>query len=245
MPNDGTSKGGGIGGFFSKLGLAEPIPDSNEKPVAVPPTAPVTAKPHATQSHVAQPPTAPRTVVSGAPHGGASGTVDPQIRAVLEKPVAEAAKPAYSAFLLTMANLADVIPDEATRIKAAIRTLPAGTDYDQLLVDVDECLESLEEQERKADTSAEASIARRIGTLEQQLQQTEATTKAKREQIAALQREIAEAEAGVKDVRDTIDTTRAEIEGTRRDIAATAAAMRRELNDIKAKLLNQQPKTGA
>lgn len=169
-----------------------------------------------------------------------AGTTDPKIRAVLQRPVDEAAKPAYTAFQATMTNLSTVIPDEATRIKAAIATLPQGLSLAQLVTDIDECLAAIAQKEGEATATAQRKRQEQVGRLEQELQGADGGIAQKREQIATLQREIAQLEATRSRLQGEIRTAGSGIDETLAAIAATAAEMRTELTGIRAKIKQQQ-----
>lgn len=222
MSEDKSDGGGLFGGL--KRALFEETAETPETDEA----APAARRPAATAPVVS---TVHRTVPTG--------TSDPKIRAVLQKPVDEAAKPAYTAFLVTMENLKGVIPDEMTRIKAAIATLPAGTSLAQLVVDIDECLAAISQKEGEAAQAAQRKRSNDVGGLEQQLQSQIAGVAQKREQIAALQREISQSDAVESRLRAEISTASTDIDNTLGAIAATAAEMRNELTQIRTKIKQQ------
>ena len=227
------TKSGGGGGLFKKLKgaifEADPnAPETEPEPVAARPPA------RGVSPTVVSTVSAPSTVRSVP-----TGTSDPKIRAVLEKPVIEAAKPAYTAFLATMSNLKSVIPDEVTRIKAAIATLPAGTSLAQLIVDIDECLAAITKKEGEVSDAAQRKRTKDVGGLEQQLKDAIAGVAQKREQIAALQREISQNDAVESRLRAEISTASADIDNTLAATAATAAEMRQELTEVRSKIKQQ------
>ena len=222
MPDEKKESGGFLRGL--KNLVLEEEPDTERQSSAEAGTA--TERPIPTQ----------RLTPSSPPVPSNGGTPDPKVRALLDKYVQEAALPAFSAFNDTLTKLQDVIPDEGTRIKAALKTLPDGAGLSAVLTDIDECIQALDDKERAASQAAEKAIAERVGAKEAEVAAVRGDIEAKKAQIADLQKEIVQLEASASTAQTEIASERREIEETQRRFSATVAAYRAEIGKTKQKI---------
>jgi chromosome segregation ATPase len=169
---------GKVGSFF-----VEEVPD--EKPQdGLPPPAQSTM-----QSSV--PPFAP-SVTSAVP-------VDPerakqlddaamaQLSAAMEKVAGS-----YAEFSTDMEVLAEAVPDENLRLKAAVKMLgKKGVTVSKILSDVDACLGALESENRTFKAATQEQIDQRVGSKRKAVEQLKTDIAAKQAQITALQNDIA------------------------------------------------------
>lgn len=168
---------GKVGGFFM-----EEVPD--EKPAdGLPPPAQSTM-----QSGV--PPFAP-SVVSAAP-------VDPVRAKQLDDAAAaqlsaamERVAGSYAEFSTDMEVLAEAVPDENLRLKAAVKMLgKKGVTVPKILSDVDACLGALESENRTFKAATQEQIDQRVGSKRKAVEQLKADIASKQAQISALQNDI-------------------------------------------------------
>jgi len=223
-------------GLFSKMrrGLKGAIfTDDDEKPdksAAPPPSNGKAAATLVVAPHAASPPT------------GGGAAPDPAIRAVLDRDVQIAAAPALTAFDAMCQELADVIPDEGMRTKAALKSIlkhDPTHDLAAVLKDVDECLEALDKKSREKQEAMKAAIESRVGKRQQALVDIATSAADKRAKIIALEKEIAELEVRKNSEAAAIETERAEIERTASSFDATVAAYRAELTAKRLKIVSQ------
>lgn len=86
----------------------------------------------------------------------AGATVDSKIRAILDKDVEVAAKPAYSEFAAVARSMEGAVPDETQRMKAALAIISSkGMDADAVIFDIDECVAKLKEKSVAAQKAVE------------------------------------------------------------------------------------------
>lgn len=216
--SDSEEKKGG--GFFGAIKGAL-FDEEPEKPKPAAPAAP--ARPAPQPGYVA--PAVPPAYV---PQGQVPA--DPEIRKVLEVDVQAAAKPAFSQFEAMSASMAPVIPDEFTRYRAVLAALTAQkVTLEDILVDVDECLQALDQKERENEQAAAAARKKSVGALEASVAQ-------KRERAAALKAEVAQLEAVAAQEEASIASESAHIEATQRSFATTVAQFRAELTAKKQQI---------
>lgn len=202
-------------GLFGRLagGLAGLVVSEESTESAEPAPAPV-------QSTPAIP------FVPAATHGQA----DPQIRKVLERDVGEAAKPAYSQFLVLQEGMTAVLPNEQLRFQAVLAALGSqGHSIKQVLVDIDECFQALDRKEAEAHKAAADARASRVGTKQEQIvSQTK--------EIEGLKAKIAEIEVARARLQGEVEAEVRDIESAESRFMATSLSYRQELTDKKAKI---------
>jgi chromosome segregation ATPase len=200
---------GTIGGALKGLVLEE-VPETSAAPA---PSASVPTTPA---------PSRPRSVSAAVP--------DAKIRQVIESAVHEAALPAYVAFKALADSMSAAIPDERTRIAAAIAALKTqGHDLAAVLKDIDECFAALDQKEREAQAAADKQMKDRVGGLE-------LTCKGMDDRAAELEAELAELKKKMLAARESIQHETAEIQATHDTFVAAVQSMRNELLQMKSKL---------
>jgi chromosome segregation ATPase len=104
----------------------------------------------------------------------------------------EKASGSYAEFLANMEVLAEAVPDEGQRLRAAVKMLgKKGVTIARLLNDVDACLGALEEENRTFKLATQDQIDQKVGSKRKAVEQLKASMDAKQAQISALQAEIA------------------------------------------------------
>lgn len=169
-------------------------------------------------------PTRPNVAVPAYPM--ASATVNPDVRARLEKSLESAAAPALSALQASMLKLEKAVPDYSARLGAALALLDGASSPKQVLVDIGEALDALQVQERKALDSAQSARQTQVGGIESKLAGNEAKVK---DLEAEAQRIRAESSALLIEK----ERASAAIEATLGAITGTAAQIRNELMALK------------
>jgi hypothetical protein len=162
-------KKSGVFGFLKDL-VAEEVPD---KPAAR--ATPVPAAAQAPQ-HFSAPP------------AGQPAQPDPAALAKLEQRLQGACPPAYVQFMEQYETLKDVIPDEGTRFKAALKT--SHTTPDQIVAALDQLLASMDTAHTDFTHSFETSKAKKLGEAEQSIKATDELIKSSEEQIKAIEEKI-------------------------------------------------------
>lgn len=158
---------------------------------------------------------------------------DPRIREMLERDVHLAAQPAYSEFVKIEEGLRPIIPDEGTRIRAALASLTASKDneydFEAVIFDVNECLEALDKKEAEAQAAAEEAVTKRVGQRERKVEDLGQQIQAKRTEMEGLERAIAKLEVERDREQQAISQDRHEIETTHARFADEVKLYRSEL----------------
>jgi chromosome segregation ATPase len=177
----------GIMGFLSNVGLVEEVPDA---PVQTQRIAPV-------PSHAEH--------FSSAP-----GNPDPEVLAKLEKRLQDHCPSAYTSFMEQYETLKEVIPDEATRFKGALKT--SHTTTEQLIGAIDQLVGAMDAAKAEFSHTFEDNKSRRLGEAEASLKATDDLIASNEKQLQSLQETI----ASLRTKRDT-DAQSLEHEGQRLD----------------------------
>ncbi len=145
------------------------------------------------------PPPAPSSMQSSVPLSAPSVSVDPERAKQLDGAAAaqlssamERTAGSYAEFSSNMEVLAEAIPDEGLRLRAAVKMLgKKGVTVAKILSDVDACLGALESENRTFRAATQEQIDQRVGSKRKAVEQLKADIAAKQSQIAALQSDIA------------------------------------------------------
>lgn len=155
-------------GFLETIGIVETVPD---KPAAHDPDVSSSAPP------------LPRSAL----HHAVAGA-DPQVIAKLEAKLQAAAPPIYIAFMEQFTTLADVIADEGTRIKAALKTSKCS--IPQLLEALGQLGDAMTHAKDDFEASFEHNKTEHLGQAQQSIAATDDLIKSREAQIKALQDEV-------------------------------------------------------
>jgi ABC-type transporter Mla subunit MlaD len=145
--------------------------------------------------HVSTLPTAKSVMAEVGSFGGtsapASNEPDPQALAKLEETLTGALPPLYAHFMEQLESLKEVISDEGTRIKAALKTSKASADQvvgslDQLIGVMDHAASDFAKSFEEKKTKLEAQVAEAIKTTEDLIKTKEEQLKSIEEQLIAL-----------------------------------------------------------
>jgi len=206
--------------------LFEQVPD--EKPEEQPAQAPAGHQPQAP--------------VSG--YGMPAPSIDPSRAQQLDEAATQQLRTSMSAcygsygeFLSNMEVLADVVPDEGQRMKAAMKMLgKKGVGVAKVLSDVDACLGALESENRSFRDTCQSQVEQRVGSKRKALEQIKADIAAKQNQIAAIQGEIATLQASVlssaleiKAEEDNIAVVQERFTGVYNNMKSAIAAQRAKI----------------
>ncbi len=97
----------------------------------------------------------------------------------------------YGEFLANMEVLAEAVPDEGLRLKAALKMLAKkGVVPSKVLSDADACLGALEEENRTFKAATQDQIDQKVGSKRKTVEQLKAAQASKRAQIVALEADI-------------------------------------------------------
>lgn len=169
---------GKVGSFF----VGE-VDDEVSKHDGLPPPAP-----SAMQANV--PPFAP-SVASAVPVDPAlARQLDDAATAQLSDAMGKVAG-SYAEFSTNMEVLAEAVPDENMRLKAAVKMLgKKGVTVPKILSDVDACLGALESENRTFKAATQEQIDQKVGAKRKAVEQLKTDIAAKQAQITALQNDI-------------------------------------------------------
>lgn len=194
-----------------------------------PPVAPSVAQPTWGQAPPREPMSSSglvRQVIAAKP----IPTIDPKIRTLLEKDINEAALPAFSEFTIASTAMADVIVDERTRFQAAMKTVIArGLTREQVLIDIDECLQALDKKEQENKDGADKAREQKVGVKTNKLASVNTELDALRDQIVSK-------ELDRDRLQEEIEKETNSIEQTELAFTSTLSQYRQDLLDRKQKI---------
>lgn len=173
MTDVAKSKGGGVFGFI-KDAFVESVPDAGQQ--GAPPPAAVPTGP------------APSSVFPQRSVTVALTPADSKAKARLEAALVSSMPAVYSAFNEQLSLLAEVIPDENLRVKAALKT--SKTSIEQLTTALDSMAQTLQGAKAEFDKGFEEKKGKTLSLLQAAIATTDATILDREQQIAKLQQEI-------------------------------------------------------
>lgn len=152
---------------------------------------------------------------------------------------------AFTQLLAASDALADVIPDQTMRLKAAHKTGGAGRTGRQIADAVDVHLQDVDGEELRFKTMIDQKISSEVGALEQQAnlatqqsQQAAAEIQQAQERIAALNKLILELGAKANEANAAVNAKRAEFDQASGQFKLAAQAVRAELQGSKSAILS-------
>jgi hypothetical protein len=153
------------------------------------------------------------------------------IEADLNKKLPEA----YAAFNALVEGLADVIPDEATRVKAALVSADKqGYKGRDILSAFDTRMTAVDDYESAFKESVKRKITTEVIGLENQAAEADRQTKAKQEEIAQLQAELQELAVARTEAQNNAKAAREKINLGERRVTAALSAIRESISKEKA-----------
>ena len=179
----------GLLGVLTTLGIAEEVPD---KTPPLPSGSPPAPAPGAARS------------------GASSAAVDPNVLKKLEDKLQAAAPPIYLTVMEQFSVLADVIPDEGTRMKAALKTSKCSAH--QLVEALDQLTVAMQHAQEEFEASFQHNKTAQLAQIQQSIVATDDLIKSREAQIRAMQEELIALHA----TRDT-NALRAQTEEQRLD----------------------------
>lgn len=152
---------------------------------------------------------------------------------------------AFTQLLAASEALADVIPDQVMRLKAAHKTAGGGRTGRQIAEAVDVHLADVDSEERKFGSMIDSKIASDVGAIEQQAASAQQTVdhgsveiQQLTQRIADLQASIGQAQGIVQSAQLQVTQKRAEFEGAKNEFKLAANAVRNELNNSKSAIVS-------
>lgn len=198
------------------------------------------AKPAASSS-------APTTHTNAASPAGVAATMsvmspssaNPEFIAAIRKAVFS--KPTALTSLVTAADsLAEIIPDQTTRFKAAFKTSGAGRTVQQIVSAADIHLADIEGEELRFKAAVDNKLGSEVRALEQQAQGAAAQMQQTQRLIEQLQRQLSEAHSQLGTLQQTqaeatakVAAKRVELESTSAQFHLAADAVRAEINALR------------
>jgi uncharacterized protein (DUF3084 family) len=177
------------------------------------------------QSTPEPPPAAPGAPAGpGAPAVPATGSINDRFVEILLSALEKNNQPGfdYFEFRQSLANLAKMPMDEATRFQSAYAMAQTmGATPDKLVESARFYLGILDQEQSKFTDAHAQQRARLIGNREQEITGLDATMKQKAAQIEQLQREIEEHRQRAEQLRAEINDSTVKIETTKADFEAT------------------------
>ncbi len=159
---------------------------------------------------------APAPMRSAAPHAMAGA--DPQVIAKLEAKLQAVAPPVYMTFMEQFTTLADVIPDESTRIKAALKTSKCSVS--QVLEALGQLGEAMTHAKDEFEASFQHNKTDHLGQAQQSIAATDDLIKSREAQIKALQEEVVSLHAKRDNSAQQMQVEAERLEGIRESFLA-------------------------
>lgn len=145
------------------------------------------------QGQSAPPPVPVPQSVAPPPQRVSKPEVDQEARKRLEASITKAAPPGYVEIMDTVATLADSIPDEGARFRAALKlAAKRGHSLDDLLGDMDKCIGVLEGKKRQFEEETSHQMEAKVVARQKAISGLDEQIRAKQDQMTALQREVSE-----------------------------------------------------
>lgn len=133
--------------------------------------------------------------------------------------------------------LADVIPDEAMRYKAAIKlTIKSGTSVDALLGDYEACFGFLETKSKEFQAECDRQTKKKVEVHRTSASMTAERITTMKSQIESLQKDIAEAQHSIDNENAAAEIEAQKIETMGSRFLASLSVVRRLLEEQKAKI---------
>lgn len=221
MPEPDNSLGRKILSFFIK---DEPAPNAPASGTPAP------ASPQSPASAPASP--AQRPVPAPQPAGSIDTKFVTHFASVLEK--ANIQGPDYFEFREMLRNLAELGLDEDKRFQAAwasFKTLGGKADVSVLTNTANQYLTALGQDRDAFLKSVEAALAERVGGLQNEQKQLQATNEALAKQIADLQRQMAQNTERLSKINDEIDEQSLKLTQNRSNFEATYGSFTEQIKD--------------
>lgn len=152
---------------------------------------------------------------------------------------------AFTQLLTTAEALADVIPDQVMRLKAAHKTAGAGRTGRQIAEAVDVHLADVDAEERKFAQMIAGKLSTEVGAIEHQAAAAQQTVDHGMAEIQQLTRRIAELQANISQAQGIVQAStlqvsqkRAELEAATNEFKLAANAVRNELSNSKSAIVS-------
>lgn len=152
---------------------------------------------------------------------------------------------AFTQLLAASEALADVIPDQVMRLKAAHKTAGGGRTGRQIAEAVDVHLADVDSEERKFGQMIDGKIASDVGAIEQEARSAQQTVDHGTAEIQQLTQRIAELQVSIGQAQGVVQTAqvqvsqkRQELDGAKNDFKLAANAVRNELNNSKSAIVS-------
>lgn len=219
-----SDKKGGLWGAIRSV-IVEDVPEPEPARAPAPSPVPVRDLPPAAV-HPDHPSLAPVKAV-----------VDQAARQRLEQAIASDAPPGYSEIVDMISTLAESIPDEGSRYRAALKLAAKhGHTVQDLLGDMDKCIGILEGKGRDFQEETKSQVARKVGARQKAVQDMDALIKSKQEQIQSIQQEIAQLSEKRGTEAAAITSETAKIQAVTESFEAVYDAVMDKLVDTRKKI---------
>jgi hypothetical protein len=163
-----------------------------------------------------------------------SWTPDPDALQKLENRLRSTTPPEYAAFVEQYENLKDVIPDDSTRFKAALKT--SHTTADKVLGAIDVMLATMEQARVDFTHSFEEGKSKRVAEAEQAIHASDELIKSSEEQIKAIQDKIESVRQKRTTDQQNLQNEVSRLEGVRGGFEAALSQVVGQLNTVKNRL---------
>jgi hypothetical protein len=227
----------GLMDLLAKAGLAEV---KEETPPGIPPTAPLQAPPGYAPASRVQPgfSSSPQVVPADPELTQRLAKIDSMVRDRLTSAIDKAGVLALKELGDTLDTLADAIPDEGARLKAAIKLVSKKYSSGALLQDIDKCIGVLEESDRIFAEESKVQSEKTVGGKTRLVEELTTAIAQKEQQISILRQEIVSATA-------QRDTEASSIAGEQTKIALVQERFRSAYQAIRTTLESQRAKITA
>lgn len=216
-----------LGEAAASLGLAEKVQDG---------AAAVPGAPQPTNGSTS--PAIPAVVRASQPpvDEGRIAKIDQQVRNRLVTAMQNDGAPLVESLSDTLDTLAEAVPDEGLRYKAALKLLTKnGHPVDAILNDFDKCLGALDESQRTFEADNAAQLDAKVGSKQRAVVEYDTKIKEKEATVASIQAEIAS-------LRTKRDEEQSSISGEQQNIALVESRFKINHQNIREAIVSQRTK---
>lgn len=152
---------------------------------------------------------------------------------------------AFTQLIAASETLADVIPDQTMRLKAAYKTTGAGRTGRQVAEAVDVHLADVDSEVRKFEQLIDTKMQTEVGAIEGRASNAQRQVEQAQSEIQSLSQRIADLQASMGQLAQTassaqleVQQKRGELEGAKHEFKMAADAVRAELNNSKQAIVS-------
>lgn len=216
-----------LGNFVGsiKSALVEEVPEKREEATTVP------------EVPAARPAPNPALAQRNTPLPPPPAVIDQTVRNKLAEAVAGSAPPGYAELHANISALAEDMPDENARFRAAVKlAIKKGHSVPALLGDVDKCVGILEAKKAEFEKASSVQVEKNVRSRQTEAGGIEANINAKMFEIERLQREVQEATAKRAQLLLDAENEAWRLEAIKTGFVAAYESVKKEILDLRNKI---------